>query len=158
MTDDRYDSLTQKHDEALARLEAQESNSKKNRNYLLVTALTALVGGAGGGTALISNDDDQLKTAVATHAAVYEQWKPEITGDVAYMQKQITALRDAIIRLQTTAENPATGHHGSDLRHSLDEVRSLLEIVKDGGGGRREPAAAPAAERVQQLKGELFAD
>lgn len=153
MTEERYEQLTKSHAEALDRLTGQETAAKRQRNYLMITALTAVIGGGGGATALIRNDDENVKTVVATHVAVYEDWRP----DVDAMQDQLMNLRDAMIRLQVTVEGLSDKHRGGrsgELRARMDEVEGLLSEI----GGRRKPRAKPAPERVNRLKGELFAD
>lgn len=152
--------LTKSHDDALVRLEMQESSTKKTRNYLIITALTALLGGSGSATALLGNDDESVKTVVATHVAVDEMWKAGADADIGALIDQQKKLRDAVLKLQFTVEglsDKRRGAGGGDLRARLDEVEGLLSGMDPAPKRRaRKDRGAPTPESVQRLRGELF--
>ncbi len=160
MSTEGLDNLTERHDATVARLEAHESTVKKQRNYLILTVLTALAGTGSGATALIGNDDESVKTAVATHVAVDEMWKDGADADIGALIDQQKRLRDAVLKLQFTVESLSEKRRGSggDLRARLDELESLLGEAEFAPKRRVRKREAPAPESVQRLKGELFAD
>ncbi len=154
MTDSQHD----RHDAAEARLDQQEAAARKNRNYLIITVLTALAGGGSGATALLGNDDESVKTAVATHVAVDEMWKDGADADIGALIEQQQKLRDAVLKLQFTVGGLSEKNRGGggDLRARLDELEGLLGPAPERRTRRKREAPAP--ESVQRLKGELFAD
>jgi len=212
MSDKILDNLLKRHNEVLSKLEECDSVLKKNKSYLTVVALTAVLGGGGGATALIKNDDESVKTAVATHVAVYEEWKPKVSEDISIIKEkigrltaitaflsgggsnvveedtakaamaahvavyeewkpkvsedldmlrnQVSALREALIRIQVTTEGLSEKHRGSnsELQSRLDEVESLLDEADSFQSGSDGGKINPAPERIRQLKKELFND
>ena len=155
MSAERLDNLTSSTNDALARLDVHESTARKQRNYLILTAFTALLGGSGSATALLGNDDESVKNAVATHVAVDEMWKDGADADIGALIAQQKKLRDAVLKLQFTVEGLSERGRGGggDLRARLDELEGLLGPVLERRSRKRE---APAPESVQRLKGELF--
>lgn len=158
MTDERFQELTRRHDEAVARLDEQERKERRNRWTIIATLISALTAGGGGATAYLNNDDDDIKTVVATHIATYDQWKSGANQDIDELLEQMQKLRDAVIRLQVTVENLSEKHRGGErLRHELGEVGRLLDGLETKGKPARAAKPAPASsEQVQQYKTELF--
>lgn len=162
MTEERVHELTRKHEETIARLEAQEAKAKAQRWTVITSLLAALTAGGGGGFAYFADDaeDDDVKTAVAVHVATAEIQMGDLEDDLDDLNDELEKAAKALAKLQGAIETLSRSN-----ARARREVAGIGELVEELA--EPEPAEAPPgvkvrlkpkADRVQRIKESLFAE